>query len=473
MGEEISTSNFDDQDFGNFRSRLEQETCVLREWFAQQHFTATGNIAGFEVEAWLIDSRCRPAPVNEIFLQRPANPLVVPELARFNVEINTPPRPLSGDVFTVMHNNLSQTWTDCARTAAEIDSGLLMTGILPTLQDRDLTLQHMSPMVRYRALNDQVLRMRHHYPITLDIEGTDHLRARHHDVMLEAAATSFQLHLQVGQAQSVRHFNSAIILSAPMVAVAANSPFVFGYSLWEESRIPLFEQAVAVSPFADSRNNRVTFGNDYVHDSLLELFDENLRDYAILLPTLMDTAHDRLAHLRLHNGTIWRWNRPLVGIAPDGVAHLRLEHRVMPAGPSLADTLANAALFYGLMHYLVHLPQAPESRLPFAQARSNFYSAARHGLRAPVTWLDGRETGMHELLHALLPHARDGLRQMDIAPADIEHYLGIIEQRLVSGQNGAVWQRGYAAAHGNDMNELTCAYRDRQLSGSPVHEWVI
>jgi hypothetical protein len=281
------------------------------------------------------------------------------------------------------------------------------------------------------------------------------------------------LHLQLPEAYAVRYFNSAIILSAPLVAISANSPFVFGHSQWDESRIPLFEQSVSLSPLSGARYRRVTFGNGFVESSLLELFDENLRDHAILLPALLDAPVNRLAHLRLHNGTIWRWNRPLLGISDNGTPYLRLEHRIMPAGPSIEDMLANAALFYGLMRHFSYLPDPPERRLTFAQAHTNFYAAARHGLRARITRLNNRESSVHDLLLKLLPHARDGLQHLDIDAADIDHYLGIIGKRLASGQNGAAWQRAYAAAHGNDMNELTCAYRERQLSGLPVHEWVI
>jgi len=472
MGEEIATSQFSQQDFDAFQARLSAETKLLQDWFAQHRFDKGGPIGGFEVETWLIDHRGMPAPVNEAFLQRLTSPLVVPELSMFNVEINTPPQPLSGNVLRTMEDNFTHTWRQCNEVAHTLDAELLMIGILPTVRDHELTLTHMSSMERYKALNEQVLKLRRGRPITLDIHGRDHLRTVHQNVMLEAAATSFQIHLQIPEAVSVRFFNAAAILAAPMVAVSANSPYLFGCDLWDETRIPLFEQAVAVSPLVASKKNRVTFGHSYVQHSLLECFQENLESYDVLLPTLKDDPMESFCHLRLHNGTIWRWNRPLIGFNPDGTPHLRLEHRVAPAGPSVVDTIANAALFFGLVRGLATASVAPETALPFEQARDNFYTAAKRGLRASIVWLDGKQVPIRALLlKQLLPLARHGLESLGFMDADITRYLGVIEGRLNNSQNGATWQRSYVDKHGKDMRRLTCAYREHQQSGAPVHEW--
>ena len=473
MGEEIHTGHFSDQDIAHYRACLESETALLRQWFSHGAFSPAGDIGGFEIEVCLVDEECRPAPLNTEFLQRLADPLVVPELSCFNIEINTPPQRLAGTALHAMHTDLSQRWQRCLQTAHLLNIDLLTTGILPTLRDRDLTLAHMSPVERYRALNEQVLRLRQDDPITIDIQGRDHLRTRHHDVMLEAATTSFQIHLQLDPAQSVRYYNCAMILSGPMVAVSANSPYLFGHDLWDETRIPLFEQAVAVSPRAGSRANRVTFGDAYVRQSLMQCFEENLTDYPVLLPTPLPMPLERLAHLRLHNGTLWRWNRPLIGFDAAGTPHLRLEHRVLPAGPSLVDMMANAALFYGLIQELATADIAAESLLSFEQAQRNFYAAAREGLRANLVWLHGKRLPAQTLLRTLLPLARQGLKRLAIDDTDINLYLGIIEDRLASGINGAGWQRAYVAQHGHDMTALTCAYREHQHTGQPVHEWTI
>ena len=475
MGQEILTSRFKKQDFEAFETRLREETAALHDWFAVDRFAQASGIGGFELEAWLIDDAGYPLPANEAYLARLANPLVVPELSVFNVEFNTPHLALRGDALSRMHAALQQIWTECYRTAAELGGKLAMIGILPTVRKEDLTVENMSRMVRYRALNEQVLRMRRGKPLQLNIRGRELLRTEHHGVMLEAATTSFQIHLQVPQRDAVSVFNAALLLSAPMVAASANSPFLFGKDLWEETRIPVFEQAVAVvteEGDAQVTRPRVTFGNDYVHTSLFELFEENLAHYPLLLPMCMDEPLAHLSHLRLHNGTIWRWNRPLIGFDRDGIPHLRIENRVVPAGPSIPDAIANSALLYGLVTAMSRQQPEAATRLSFAQVRENFYTAARTGLEAEIDWIHGKRVLLRQLLlEELLPLARTGLESLGIDRDDIDTYLGIIKARVSTGRTGAGWQRAFAARHGRDLSALTLAYVERQQSGLPVHEW--
>lgn len=476
MGQEIDRSSFAPEDFARFEERLREETALLADALDGGRFSADSGWAGLELEAWLIDADGRPAPLNEPFIQALRHPLVVPELARFNIELNSTPLRLHGDALSRMQDELGRLWRDCGHCAAErFHADLLMIGILPTLRESDLSLACMSPLKRYAALNEQILRYRGGRPIRLDIRGRAHWRATHHDVMLEAAATSFQLHLQVAPREAPRFYNAALILSAPMVAASANSPYLFGRDLWDETRIPLFEQAVALdeTPGPVCRApRRVGFGTGYVRDSILECFRENLALHPVLLPLLGTEAADRLGHLRLHNGTIWRWNRPLVGFDAAGTPHLRIEHRVMPAGPGVVDAIANAALFFGAVHALARQPEAPETRLTFDHACTNFYAAARDGLEAEATWLDGRRGRLRELLlQAILPLARQGLLALDIDARETAYYLDIIAARVAGGRNGAAWQRAFVARHGSDMAALTAAYRYWQQSGLPVHQW--
>ncbi|CDH47415.1 MAG: glutamate--cysteine ligase [Candidatus Competibacteraceae bacterium] len=476
MGQEISQSRFTRQDFRQFRARLRQETATLSERFRTSQFTPVGGVSGFEIEAWLVDRCGQPAPLNKVFLQRLADPLVVPELSVFNIELNTPPLPLHGAALRQMHSNLDSLWQRCQRIAAELDATVVLIGILPTLRDRDLTMDRMSDQNRYRAINEQILLRRHGRPMELAIHGVESLRLSHRDVMLEAATTSFQTHLQVSPAAAAAFFNAALLVSAPMVAVAANSPLLFGKLLWQETRIPLFEQGVALINRAhgdDPGYQRVTFGSGYVRESLLELFAENRMRYPPLLPVdLSAEPADRLPHLRLHNGTIWRWNRPLLGFEADGTPHLRIEHRVMPAGPSIADTIANAALYYGLVHALARVMPPASAALDFAQVRANFYAAARDGLQAEVVWLKDRRLPLRQLLlEELLPLARRGLRDLELDAADVTEYLDIIAARTESGRTGANWQQRFLASHGHDLAALTLAYMEQQRSGWPVHEW--
>ncbi len=468
MGREVETNRFSHQDFKTFAQRLADETALLGDWFAGDVFGAGRPSAGFELEAWLVDDDCRPAPRNEDFLPALDDPLVVPELASFNIEINCTPRPLRGDALSRLRAELETTWRRCRTRARSMDLELVMIGHLPTVRADDLHLGNMSRSSRFRALNEQVLRLRHGHPLMLHIQGREHLRTVHADVMPEAAATSFQIHLQVGLDTSVRAYNASLATAAPLLAASTNAPFLFGRTLWEETRIPLFEQAIAM----DDGIQRVTFGSGYVRESLFECFVENLADYPILLPACEASPREQLRHLRLHNGTIWRWVRPLIGFDAPGRPHLRIEQRVVPAGPTVVDGLANAALFYGLVEALVRRPDAIERRLPFDRARSNLYAVARHGLAARIDWLDDATVPVRQLLlDELIPAARLGLERLGIDADDATYFLGIVDERVRSGRTGSWWQQAYRQRHDADMGRLCRAYLERQQDGRPVHAW--
>jgi len=472
MGQEIEASRFTRADFEDFEQRLRAETELLASWFADGVFAATPKVGGFELEAWLVGPDMLPAPAVEDFLERLDDPLVVPELATFNAEINGTPQPLNDRALSHLATELEATWSRCTRAAAELDARLAMIGILPTVRPDYLDLEHMTPRRRYRALNEQILALRRGRPLTLEIHGRDRLFVEQQDVMLESAATSFQIHLKVTAAEAARVYNCSKILAAPMVGITANSPYLFGCDLWDETRIPLFEQAVSVGGSIFSE--RVTFGLRYVDASVLECFRANVARFPVLLPQLMDEPMERLAHLRLHNGTIWRWNRPLIGFDSAGTPHLRIEHRVVPAGPSVTDAIANAALYFGAVHELSREETPPEPRLSFLTAKANFYAAAREGLATEIEWLDGRVAPLRDVLREdLLPRARRGLIDMGIDADEADLWLGVIAERLRTGQTGAAWQRAFVAHHGPDMQGLTSAYLDRQQSGRPVHEWTL
>jgi len=477
MGEEIDIVQFHDEDYKRFQKSLEAENNLLHQWFSQKHFSKSEPMAGFELEAWLLDENFHPAPRNELFLESLNSPLASPELASFNFELNSTPQNLNENALSKMHAELNNTWQHCLQTAEAIGCQAVMIGILPTLQNEDLNLANMSKMTRYRALNREVIRQRRGKPLVFDINGKEHLHVTHRDVMLEAAATSFQIHIQVPLDKTVRFYNASIIAAGSLVAVSANSPFLFGKNLWEETRIPLFEQAVAVGGYdgaAFGPIKRVTFGSGYARSSLQECFDENVEHYPILLPVTFDDAIQQLHHLRLHNGTIWRWNRPLIGFDEKGTPHLRIEHRVVPSGPSLIDTMANAAFYYGLVTRLAEQERAPEVELSFDKAKDNFYNAARHGLHARQSWLGENNINMRELcLKTLLPMAEKGLMLLGISEKDSCYYLGIIEQRVEQDRNGAKWQQQFVSRYSDDMTEMLKAYMERQKSGEPVHSWTI
>ncbi len=470
MGEEIARSEFNAADFKRFNAQLAGETALLRDLFAQGRMASSGYVFGFELEAWLLDHAHFPYSINEAFLAHLNHPLVVPELSRFNVELNGAPLALRGDALLRAEMELERLWNHCNAAAHALDAHMVMIGTLPTIRDEDLSLDNISPLKRYYALNNEVLRRRRGRPLRVDIAGRERLVAEHNDVMLEAAATSFQVHLQVPAKLAHRFYNASVAVSGPLLAACGNAPFLFGRSLWEETRIPLFEQAVSLTGMhADSR--RVTFGSGYLQASVLECFEENLSEYPVLLPLAYQGQAAAFNHLRLHNGTIWRWNRPLIGIDGKGTPHVRIEHRTLPAGPSILDMIANAAAYVGLVYALVHESDDETLGLPFEAARQNFYAAAREGLRARLQWPSAGEAGSRDLLEQeLLPRAARGLAMLDIDAEDIDRYLGVLRARIACGGTGAAWQQACFANH-RDFFELMATYCERQRSRAPVHEW--
>lgn len=484
MGQEITHRHYKQSDFKHYRQQMETELQRVRQWFrqTQQHPESQPRV-GFEMELCLVDQQGIPAGINQEFLATLNDPQITPELAKFNIELNSAVFPLNSNFLHSLHQELTQLWEVSQRTAVQMGHHLVMTGILPNLREEHLEISNMSNMTRYQVLNEQVLRSREGRAIELDILGRESLKTVHQDVMLESAATSFQLHLQIPFYRSVRYYNAAIILSAPLVAIASNSPYLFGKDLWCETRIPLFEQAISAGGYdgaAFGPIKRVSFGSGYAKESLFECFEENLQHYPVLLPEIYDKPVDELAHLCLHNGTVWRWNRPLIcrnreynGNTQDRF-QLRLEHRVLPAGPTVVDSIANAALFYGAITALANQYEIPEQVLPFVQAKENFYLAARQGLDTRVNWLHEQSMPITVLLSEhIIPMAREGLSQIGVSHHDIDLYLGIIEARLDNRQTGAMWQRAFINKHGKDMRKLTLAYIERQQSGQPVHLWEV
>lgn len=480
MGQEIAFSQFEKSDFERFHHKLKLETELLKKMIKQQAFSTRAPVAGFEIEAWIVDKNMNPAPINDTFLNSLNNPLAFEELAKFNIELNSTPTPLAGNVFSRMHKQLQSTWNHAFQHAESIQNQLLMIGTLPTLKQSDLSLKNMSDLNRYRALNEQILHSRGK-PIHLDIIGHQHLKLDHSDVMLESATTSLQIHIQLPLNMAHHFYNASIMASAPMVALCANAPYLFGKDLWHESRIPLFEQAIETGGYNGAARGplkRVSFGTNYARKSMTECFIENLDHFPILLPAKLDTAAEAFEHLKLHNGTIWRWNRPLVGFDDDGTPHIRVEHRVPSAGPTTLDSMANAAFFYGLAKNLSDEIIEKGLRLPFSQAKDNFYQAARHGLDSHIVWLDGNKHCLHTLIQSeLIPRALLGLKSLGVTNCDAEDFLGIILHRVHKQQNGCYWQRKMINSENksnptqDDFKWMTQAYLKNQQSGKPVSEW--
>ncbi|MDH5425793.1 MAG: glutamate-cysteine ligase family protein [Gammaproteobacteria bacterium] len=475
MGQEIDKQKFDESDFNKFTLSLKKETAYLSQLFKQKQFDNTQFIAGLELEAWLIDHAFEPAAINEAFFAKASSAYLTPELAKFNIELNIDPQPLKNAVLTTLEQDLRKHWQSCQLAAQQLDAEVMAIGILPTIKDSDLTVENMSNMTRYEALNEQVLLNRNGRPLSLHIVGKENLQSQHYNVMLESAATSLQIHIQVPQDKSVAYYNSSVFISAFTVAASANSPFLFGKCLWEETRIPLFEQSVESGGFkaaADGPLHRVSFGSDYCRESLMECFAENIEHFPALLPINFNSEVSKLEHLRLHNGTIWRWNRPIIGFNADDQPHLRIEHRVIPAGPTIVDQIANIALYYGLVHYFAEHQTIYRQLTEFSIAKDNFYNAARHGLHAKVKWIDGNTYSLQHLFKdKLCDFAAQGLRELHITDSDIEYYIGIIKNRVTSGHTGSFWQQAFVKQHGKNMSLLAQQYFINQNKDKPVHEW--
>ncbi len=475
MGQEITSSQFSAQDFSRFSEHLRRETTQLQAWFDNGVFSRHSPVAGYEMEAWLTDEEGRPVAKNEAFLQAASHPFYTPELAQFNIELNTRPLDIAGDFLSRFEADFQQHWAYCQTIAESIGCRVMGIGILPTLKDTDLSMKNISRMLRYQALNEQVLAQRNGRPLELAINGHQSLKSQHHNVMLEAAATSLQIHLQTPPEMAQAYYNASLLVSAPMVAISANSPYLFGRDLWAETRIPVFEQAVDIGGYQGAAMgpiHRVSFGTGFARQSLFECFEENLQHFPILLPMDYGDTTEEMRHLSLHNGTIWRWNRPLVGFDPDGTPHLRIEHRVMPSGPSVVDNVANMAFYFGLVHYYATLDTPVHELLDFAEVRDQFYTSAQHGIENRLSWPGQARCELrHLILDTLVEQAEAGLRQLQLADTDIEFYLSVIQARAEQRQTGSHWQRAFVKHHGSDMQRMVQTYYQNQQSGEPVHCW--
>ena len=441
---------------------------------------------GAEQEMFLVDAGMRPAFVAEDVLRQVADPRLTTEIARFNLEANLTPRLLEGDCFSRMEAEVKELIGRVRAGARGHGADVLLAGILPTLQKSDLTLQSMTPSPRYEQLNRAVMQMRGG-PVAVHIKGLDEISLTSDNIMLLSSNTSFQVHLQVAPGEFVPLYNLAQAITAPVLAAAVNSPLWLGQRLWQETRLALFQHSADARTSAQLARQfptRVGFGDRWLQGSVLELFREDIARFRVIFTTEADEDPlavlargevPPLSALRLHNGTVWWWNRPCYGVV-DGRAHLRIENRVLPAGPTTLDEFANAAFFIGLMLALPEEYGAIDKLMPFDAAKDNFFAAARHGLQAQLTWTKGHSYPAAALiLEHLLPLARQGLKQARVAEADIALYLGTLEERVRTGQTGAQWALNSLAAMTRrgtrDLRTLAVAMRAHQQTGEPVHRW--
>jgi gamma-glutamyl:cysteine ligase YbdK (ATP-grasp superfamily) len=487
VGAEITREEFSERDYARFRERLEQCLTDLGRLLGRPGFGAGPATIGAELELCLVDDAARPLPRNADVRALAADPRIALELTRFNLELNASPALLTGPgsrPFTALAGELGELLALVGEAARAHRGRIALIGILPTLSPAHLDMGMVTDAPRYRALDRGLQRLRRG-PVLVRIGGAEPLEMASEHVTLEGANTSFQVHLRVDPGEFTRVYNAAQLATAPVLAVAGNSPTFLGRRLWEETRIALFMQSVEDRASAGARRGppRAAFGTGWLQGGALELFTESVRRHEPLLPVVSDghpgPGEPALNELRLHQGTVWRWNRAIYDPAAGG--HLRIEMRALPAGPTVTDMLANAAFLIGLTLWLAGQDDRWTRALAFQRVRNGFYHAAQSGLAAELSWpADGdrvRTVTAADLVPDLLPAARQGLLGAGVDAAEADHLLGVISARVATGQTGAAWQRTALAAaeHGRSREQALAVMLDQYLAcaatGQPVHTW--
>ena len=487
MAEHNVSSDLDQQKLHVFMKALLEDLRAL-EYLLDHDLIESGvRRIGAEQEMFLVDKNLRPAPLAVEVLQHVNDPRLTTEIARFNLEANLTPLDLNGRCFSTLEAEIHEVLQRAADSATHFGADVLLAGILPTLRKSDLTLANLTPCSRYQQLNDSVTKLRGG-PFNIHIKGLDELNLTHDNIMMESCNTSFQIHFQVNPKEFAPLYNLAQAITAPVLAAAVNSPLLFGHRLWQETRLALFQHSTdarSMTQQARSHPTRVSFGDRWLQKSVLELFQEQIARYRTIMinevgenpASLLSRGEiPELSALRMHNGTIWPWNRACYGVSK-GVAHLRIENRVLPSGPTVRDEIANAAFFAGLMLSLPSEYGDIAKMMSFDDAKTNFFAAARHGLDAQFKWLNGScHTASALILDHLLPLAREGLKFAKVDSTDVDQYLSVIEERVSNRQTGAQWTLNSFQAVSDQPRDVRTRLiareiLKRQKIGEPVHRW--
>ena len=489
MGEEVDAQEFSRADRTRYREKVRRCLDVFARMLREARFDTDDPMTGLEVELNLVDEQGNPALKSSEALAAIADPAFQTELGQFNVEINVPPAKLREGGLTTFEDMLRRDLNAAEAKSAEIGAHMVMIGILPTLADGHMTAASLSPNPRYKLLSEQILTARGE-DISISIAGignVERLETTSDSIVPEAACTSTQFHVQTSPDDFAEYWNASQAISAVQLALGANSPYLLGKELWRETRIPLFEQATETRSEelkAQGVRPRVWFGERWVN-SVFDLFEENVRYFPALLPiteeedplkVLESGGTPELSELRLHNGTIYRWNRPVYDIA-GGVPHLRVENRVLAAGPTVADTVANAAFYFGLVRALAENERPLWSQMSFSAAEENFHVTALQGIDAQIYWPGVGQVRVTELvLRRLLPLAYEGLAAWGVDQPTADRLLGIIEQRCLTGINGAEWFVRRMARLGDldrydALRRTLLDYREQMHTNEPVHTW--
>ena len=441
---------------------------------------------GAEQEFCLVDETWNPSNKAMKILKALDDPYFTTELALYNIEANLDPLPLIGDCFSKMHRQLNNLLAKARKEAAKQHLKIILTGILPTIDSRHLNTSYMTPVIRYKVLDEVVKDLRGD-DLELHIRGVDEINLHHNSILFEGCNTSFQSHLQIDPYDFANSYNWAQAIAGPILAICANAPLLMGRELWQETRIALFTQSIdtrASTFFLNERDARVGFGNDWVNGSAADYFKDNITYFRSLLTSSFDTNSltelqkgnvPKLKALGLHSGTVYKWNRVCYGVT-EGKPHLRIENRYIPSGPTTTDEIANMIFWVGVMHGRPNKYNAIHTKMNFKDAKNNFYNAARYGTAAQFYW-DGRLIPCKELLlDHLLPMAYRGLYSMNVLPKDVERYLSVIENRI-NNRNGARWMvDSYRKLKKENktpdaLRMLAAAMYEREQKGYNVDAW--
>jgi CBS domain-containing protein len=492
MGEQKVSLVSDEESMQQFVKQLLRDVQALEYMLENDWFETDVVRIGAEQEMCLIDAKTfKPAPIAiEALKKMKQYEWVDTELARFNLETNFIPRVFEGKALRLMEDENNSNLGKIREKVRTLGANIILTGILPTLRKFDLEMHNLTPKKRYHALIESINNHLIGNTFELRLTGIDEILVKHNSPLLEACNTSFQVHLQVSPANFVQMYNISQTLAAPVMAIAANSPIVFGKRLWHETRIALFQQALDIRTTHDhmrERSPRVSFGSHWLDNSIMEIYREDIARFRVLLSAdveedslslIQEGQIPKLRALQVHNSTVYRWNRPCYGISDTGKPHLRIENRVLPSGPTVVDEIANAAFWLGAMTGMAEQYPDIRKQISWEDVRDNFAKAAKFGIDSNFTWFKDRKISVCDLiLKELLPIARKGLQSRKIDPADIDRYLGIIEERAKSHMNGARWQlRAFTklikeVSRDEALTIMTAAIVDNQMKEKPVHTW--
>lgn len=467
---------------------------LLNDIAALQHMLDTGMVEagitriGAEQELCLVDSQFAPSSNNIEVLAAIDDPHFVPEIAQFNIEANLDPQDFHTDCFKRMEKQIRELMAKAHRATEERDTKIIMTGILPTLRKRHLDFDYMTPNARYEAL-DHIIKQQRGSDFELNIMGVDELITSHHNILFEACNTSFQVHMQISPEQFTSKYNWAQMIAGPILAVSANSSLLLGKRLWKETRIALFQQSVDIRSSTNIKREQepcVTFGKQWLKGTVVDLYKDNISRFNLLFASedqedaqkvLEEGGVPKLEALNMHNSTVYKWNRACYGVG-GGKPHLRIENRYIPAGPTVKDELANAALWLGAMHAMPEEYEDLPSLVGFEECRYNFYNAARSGLDCKFNWFGTTYAADQLLKKVIVPLAKKGLAKANIDQDTIDDLIGIIEKRIDNKKkNGAKWllKNFSTLLEGSTANEasrnITEAIYHNQMSSKPVHLW--